>query len=233
MLALSTSRAGSASLTTVSTSSYHHGNLREALVDAAVEVARDRGPDGLAVRDLARRVGVSHNAAYRHFADREALLEEVATRGLAALIGAMQARLVAVESDPDRVRRARRRLCEVGRGYVDFAVTEPGLFRVLFSAYPEVHQKVGADAARDPFSMLNDVLDDLVEVGFLASASRPGSEIQCWSVVHGFAVLHVEGPLRVVPAAQRDSSLVGVLLAVDQGYAATSGGRWDALELDP
>ena len=206
--------------------SYHHGNLREALIEAAIDVARERGPDGLALRDLARRVGVSHNAAYRHFADRDALVDEVAGRGLAALTAAMQARLAVAERVVDPVLRARRRLAAAGHGYVDFALAEPGLFKVLFTSYPTPPDgAVGADGAseQDPFVMLNACLDDLVSVGFLAPAARVHAEITCWSTVHGFAVLHVAGPMRTASPADREAALVVTLTAIDRGYAASTG----------
>jgi AcrR family transcriptional regulator len=209
----------------VTSATYHHGNLREALVEAALEAVREQGPDGLAVRDLARRVGVSHNAAYRHFADRDALVAEVAERGLAALTEAGRLRLESVCAD-DPVILARRRLYELGRSYVGFALSEPGLFRVAFTAYPQLASSPGLiepDAEEDPLAQLNETLDGLVEVGYLAPEFRPGAEITCWAAVHGFSVLHLEGPLRVMPQELRDAALHTMLLALDRGYGATSG----------
>jgi AcrR family transcriptional regulator len=209
----------------VTTATYHHGNLREALVEAALVAVREQGPDGLAVRELARRVGVSHNAAYRHFADRDALVAAVAERGLAALTEAGRVRLETVSHD-DPVVLARRRLYELGRSYVGFALSEPGLFRVAFTAYPQIESSPGLiepNAEEDPLAQLNEALDGLVEVGYLAPEFRPGAEITCWAAVHGFSVLHLEGPLRAMPEDLREAALHTMLLALDRGYGATSG----------
>src|SRR5436190_21726436 len=112
--------------------SYHHGNLREALVQAAVELGREKGPDGIVIREVARRTGVSHNAAYRHFADREDLLREVSMVGMDELSAAMLRRVKRVRvTEP--VERARRRLRELGKAYVEYAIAEPGLFAVAFN----------------------------------------------------------------------------------------------------
>jgi AcrR family transcriptional regulator len=113
--------------------SYHHGNLRAALLEAAVELARAQGPDGVVLREVARRSGVSHNAAYRHFADRDELLGEVAAVAADRLEEAMRRRLDQLD-EPDSARLAIRRLHEVGQAYVEFALAEPGLFAVAFSA---------------------------------------------------------------------------------------------------
>lgn len=204
----------------VTTRRYHHGNLREALAEAAVEVARERGPEGLALRELARRVGVSHNAAYRHFADLDALIDVVAERGLAGLVAAMERRLDAID-DTDCVSRARRRLIELGHGYVDFAIAEPGLFRVVFTAYPEVPDPVQRNG-KDPYGMLNAALDELVRVGCLAREVRVGAELTCWAAVHGFAVLSVEGPLRGLTPEDREAALGSMLTSLDRAYGATT-----------
>ncbi|MEH3033559.1 MAG: TetR/AcrR family transcriptional regulator [Aeromicrobium erythreum] len=192
-------------------STYHHGNLREALVSAGVEVVREHGADALALRDLARRVGVSHNAAYRHFAGRDDLLAEVAGRGAAELMGTMTRRLESVTVD-DLVLRARMRLAEVGRSYVEFAVREPGLFRLAVSAIADVE-------ASPPYLMLAEVLDDLVAVGYLAPEARRGAEIACWSGVHGFSCLAIDGTSRL----DHDAALEVLLTTIDRSYGATTG----------
>lgn len=204
---------------------YHHGNLREALVDAAVALAGESGPEGVVLRAVTRHVGVSPNAAYRHFADREALLREVAARAMAALTRTMAARQEAV-TEQDPVDRAVAGLEAIGRGYVDFALAEPGLFRVCFAAPPEValswdsrdaEAGEAPDPAADPFGVLNAALDHLVEVGWLDPARRPGAEVLCWSTVHGFATLHLDGPLRDVPAEEREQALTLALAHVSRG----------------
>ena len=211
----------------MTTSPYHHGNLREALVEAAVDVVREGGPEALALRELARRVGVSHNAAYRHFADREALVDVAAGRALEALVATIHRRLARVH-DKDPVRRARRRLMEIGAGYVEFALQESGLFRLLFTAYPEPPEGKEADGTGDdPYGMLNAALDDLVAVGYLSAGDRAGTDVTCWSAVHGFAVLNVEGPLRGLSMAEREGALAGLLHDIDRGLGV--GGDWPPL----
>jgi len=195
---------------------YHHGNLRPVLVDTAVELARSTGPDGVVLREVARRAGVSHNAAYRHFEDRAALLAEVADRAMAALEDAMRARADAVTID-DSVQRAVRRLGETGRAYVEFALAEPGLFAVAFTSPETVTAHRNPDALTGPYSFLNDVLDDLVDVGAVTPEHRQGADAACWAMVHGFAELHVHGPLRGVPPEARDEMLEAVLGVVQRG----------------
>ena len=210
----------------MATTPYHHGNLRDALVEAAVDVVREGGPDALSLRELARRVGVSHAAAYRHFADREALVDVVAERALEGLVSRVHRRVDAVD-EADPVTAARRRLVEIGVGYVEFALAESGLFRLLFTAYPAPPEGKGDEPGEDPYGMLNAALDDLVTVGFLDADLRAGADVTCWSAVHGFAVLNVEGPLRALSAEERNTTLSGLLLGIDRAYGA--GGTWPSL----
>jgi len=188
---------------------YHHGNLRAALIDTAVEQARGGGADAIVLRDAARRTGVSHNAAYRHFADREELLDEVAARAMAALEADMRARVAAVDvADP--VERAWQRLAETGRAYVGFALGEPGLFGTAFAVKKEMPRT-------GPFGVLSAVLDELVAVGAVPPERRPGAELTCWAAVHGFAHLALHGPLRDVPSDVRDAQLEGLLERISRG----------------
>jgi AcrR family transcriptional regulator len=198
--------------------SYHHGNLRESLIETGIELARTQGPDGVVLREVARRAGVSHNAAYRHFADREALLAEIARYGMRQLRAAMQREIdvAAAEDHEDEKARAAARMRATGRAYVDFAVAEPGLFDVAFSAIPD---EDGLDADSDPYDLLTQVLDEAESAGAVSPELRPGAEVICWSAVHGFAVLHVHGPRASAPVEERNATLEVMLDHIARGLA--------------
>ncbi|HEX4699225.1 MAG TPA: TetR/AcrR family transcriptional regulator [Actinomycetes bacterium] len=203
----------------MTTPPYHHGNLRAALVETAAELARTSGPDGVVLREVARRTGVSHNAAYRHFADRDELLGEVADLGMDHLERAMRARLATVRTRDPEV-RARRRLRETGRAYVQFALAEPGLFEVAFAQEWPTDETGAPDFSHQesgPYALLNQVLDELVAAGGLPPALRPGADVACWAAVHGFSMLVLQGPLRHLPTDQRDAALDAMLDIVSRG----------------
>ena len=125
-----------------SSRSYHHGNLRAALLDAGVELAREGGPDAVVLREASRRAGVSHNAVYRHFSDRDALLRAVCGRCMGALARLMERRIGEVDAPGDTAQpgdaaqSTRARLWATGTAYLEFAQSEPGWFRTAFAVPP-------------------------------------------------------------------------------------------------
>lgn len=147
------------------------------------------------------------------------------------LVESMEARLATVTTT-DPVLRARRRLAETGRAYVEFAVAEPGLFGLAFSS-ASVVAGLAPPADRDPYGLLGRVLDELVEVGFLAVDDRPSAEITCWSGVHGFSVLSIDGALRESSPAERADALDRLLASIDRSYAATTATRIGPSDLRP
>jgi AcrR family transcriptional regulator len=183
---------------------YHHGALHAALIDASIALAREGGPDRVVLREAARAAGVSHSAAYRHFADREALLAEVSQRARNELAAEMGRRV-------KRARDPRQRLRAVGTAYVEFALSEPGLFRTAFTSHPATspsddHDPTTPPAANsdtdrvDPYEILGQVLDQAQSAGLLDPKRRPGAEIGAWSAVHGLANLLLDGPLPTTKA---------------------------------
>jgi AcrR family transcriptional regulator len=209
-----------------STDRYHHGDLRNALVDAATALAREGGPDAVVLREVARRVGVSAAAAYHHFASHDAIVQAVKDRSLTILTGQMRAALADVPADvpadeADPAASARVRLRTLGRAYLRFAVAEPGLFRVAFGPrgpWPtRADDRPDAETGSDPFRVLSQVLDDLAATGGLPVERRPGLEYVVWAGVHGVAVLYLDGPLARLGPAERDQMFARVLDATIRG----------------
>src|ERR1700739_4836490 len=119
---------------------YHHGALHSALIEASIARAPEGGPDRVILREAARAAGVSHSAAYRHFSDREALLAEVSRHARSELAAQMRRRVA-------RAKGPRQRLRAVGMAYIDFALTEPGLFRTAFTSHPATSPVADQDRA--------------------------------------------------------------------------------------
>lgn len=202
-------------------STYRHGDLRRVLLEAGIELARDGGPDAVVLREATRRAGVAPNAAYRHFAGREDLLQAVRAAALAALAVAMKAELAGVGRGRRPADFARASLRAVGTGYLRFARAQTGLFRTAFSVPHEVEAdrdpaKAGKSGL-NPFQLLGSALDLLVGAGVLPSERRPGAEFLAWSAVHGLALLVIEGPLKGIAAKQADALGQRLLDMVEKG----------------
>jgi AcrR family transcriptional regulator len=220
---------------------YHHGNLREALIDAGMELAREGGPDAVIVREASRRVGVSHNAAYRHFPDREALLRAVGERCMRRLAQIMQELIAEVDPSDGSIEAATARLRATGLAYVRFALDEPGLFRTGFAAAGDsavqasgrrvIHEgEAGGVGAHEPphdavdpgpLELLQAQLDGLVSAGGMPAELRPYAEFAAWSAVHGFSMLLLDGPLRDLPESERQAALERTLDTIQRGLSST------------
>ncbi|MFJ9079176.1 TetR/AcrR family transcriptional regulator [Streptomyces sp. NPDC102278] len=200
---------------------YRHGNLRGALLDAALELAREGGPDAVSLREVTRRAGVSPNAAYRHFTHRGALVHAVSQAAMAHVARAMEAEFEAAPPAGEPAARARARFRAVGTGYIRFAVTEPGWFRTAFHVPADMVHAADTTAAGEggltPFELLGAALDGLVEVGALPAERRPGAEFLAWSAVHGLATLVIDGPLRGVTPEQAHDAGQDVITMLERG----------------
>ena len=214
-------------------STYHHGDLRAALVCAALDMARDQGSEAVVLREATRRTGVTPRAAYRHFADREALLHAAAQAALGEMARAIEAQQAAdtahdatsadhpspegtvgpssrapSQTAPPRP-DGRRLLHAVGLGYIRFALAEPGWFDVAFFAMGDLLSASAPEArgrsGRSPYDHLQDALAVLVAEGRLAPERVAAAAVHCWSGVHGFAALTALGPLKELPPEVKDA----------------------------
>ena len=171
---------------TVSTSvpkkTYHHGDLRDGLIAAALEILEEGGLAGLSLREAARRAGVSAMAPYRHFEDKEALIAGVAAVGFHRFADILRS----ADAKPD----AHEALVAQGVAYVAFACAQPALFRLMFGATsPNVKGDL-ALAGESAYAVL------AARVASLAKPSDAATwALTCWAVVHGLAMLALDGKL--------------------------------------
>ncbi len=177
---------------------YHHGDLRTALVEAGVAAAREGGEAAVGLNRLAAAVGVSASAAYRHFPDGlGSLLTAVGDVARRELVDLLTARIAQAAPSRDAATRARRRFRAAGEAYVEYVLAEPGLFQVACR-----HDR-GRSADADPYGLLEGCIDDLVSAGALDAARRPDAAAAAWAAVHGLALLMTEGPLRRLDPRRR------------------------------
>lgn len=167
------------------TDRYHHGDLRRELLRAAGAVLEEDGPEAITLRGLARRLGVSHAAPGYHFADRAALLVELAAQGHQMLEAAMAERLRNDSAEAPAV--------AIGEGYLDFALTHPQRFRLMFAGVADLSPSQSAsftEAASTSFETLV-----LTTTGTPDPSGDPDRWLSAWAIVHGLATLWVDGSL--------------------------------------
>jgi AcrR family transcriptional regulator len=177
---------------------YHHGNLRRALIDEALATIRAEGVGGLTLREIGARLGVSRTALYRHFADKRALLTAVATEGFRTL----RQQLVTAWEDGGRGRAAFQAM---GVAYVGFAVANPSHYRVMFGGFVDQQPRDPELAAEGAgaFQALVDALTSLQGDRVVRGDDILLMARFVWAVVHGVAMLAIDGQLPEADAIEK------------------------------
>lgn len=173
-------------------SRYHHGDLRNALIQAATTVLLEKGAAGLSLREVAKVAGVSHAAPYRHFPDKAALLRVLAQEGFERLTAAIN---LAAENSPHN---SEQRLIEAGVAYVRIAVQQPEITRLMFGGTVESQQDPAylAASAASYGALLGIIREGIAQGTF---RQRPPQELVmvAWASMHGLAMLAVASLLEV------------------------------------
>lgn len=187
---------------------YHHGDLRSALLEVAVQAIAEKGLHGLSLRECARRLGVSHAAPYRHFPDKDHLVAAIAGQGFQWLTEAGEAAMEGLDDPEERLRA-------YGLAYVRFAISHPEHLRVMFAS--EIDEgaidptcQEAADAA---FELLRATSAELL--GDPAEGEELPTALSFWSVAHGFSMLLIDG--RIPPEHIASDAAVEAL--ADQVFA--------------
>jgi AcrR family transcriptional regulator len=164
---------------------YHHGNLREALLEGAKQLIGERGPQGFTLTEAARRAGVSPSAPYRHFKDREEVLAELCRRGVALFGRRLEAAAGGTRDPAEALQR-------MGPAYLAFAREEPGYYAAMFSVQSE---ETGGEAEKgSPFEALTGTIGALLPGGAGVAARNPRLvAMQVWALSHGVAMLERAG----------------------------------------
>jgi len=201
---------------------YHHGNLRQALIDAAFELIEERGVPALTLREVARRVGVTHAAPKRHFADRSALVATLAEHGFRGLAAHVES--VRSSRQP---RDSAERLRALGVAYIEYAIAHPAHLRVMFS--PEVADKTRYPELQRAADVVHDMLHGGIETAQREGLVRRGDPnplaFAAWSMVHGCATLLIDGQARRTPVRTLIESAVRTLHDGLEPRAAASVAR--------
>ncbi|MFN2362225.1 MAG: TetR/AcrR family transcriptional regulator [Marinobacter sp.] len=192
-------------------SNYHHGDLPQQAHQLALEILREHGDAAISLRALARQIGVSAPALYRHFIDRESLLSELAITGFEAL----RERLFKVDQSEPRTA-----LIDIGLVYVSFAQEEPNLYRLMFGGrvLPKgVHPRLDK-AGKGAFQVLEDTIARAQQAGYVKPIPLALMTAAAWSLVHGLSQLTIDGHL---PTAEVEPHLAkGVVTLLLDGSIA-------------
>jgi AcrR family transcriptional regulator len=170
---------------------YHHGDLKNALIQAGIEILSEQGLHALSLRKVAQRAGVSHSAPYAHFTDKQALITAISTEGYRKLYNCLAAAVEQYRRDP------MRQLIEASWAYLQFALREPAHFKVTLSGVVEKEQEYPAfvEMTQKAFGLVVDLTDACQQAGILKAGPADQMAVSVWSIVHGFTSLILEGQI--------------------------------------
>lgn len=191
------------------TRQYHHGDLRNALIEAAIPLLEAHGPAALSLREVAKAAGVSHAAPYRHFRDKTELLEEIAVSGYDTLTQACRSAQRRYADNPAK------QLVEAGIEYLMFVVEQPRVAHLMFGGMIAL-DSCGAplcEASERAFQSLVGIVASGVQSGVFKAVPAQELTIAAWSMVHGFATLVTSGMLNSVADNRREVRRLGRQLA--------------------
>jgi AcrR family transcriptional regulator len=171
--------------------SYHHGDLKNALIQAGIELLAREGVHALSLRKVAARAGVSHAAPYSHFADKQGLIAAISTEGHHKTRARVEAVLAVYQHDPLQL------LVRTAWAYAQFALQEPDHFKITYSGYVEKEQSYPAlvQAAHDSFYLLTEVVSRCQAQGILRPGPPDLMAVAVWGTVHGCVTLVLEGQI--------------------------------------
>ena len=179
---------------------YHHGDLKNALIQAGVEILAKDGVSGLSLRKVASKAGVSHAAPYAHFADKQALIAAISTEGFRKLYERISAVREQYKAEPSR------QLVETAWEYVQFALDDRDRFKVMFSAVLEKEHDYPdfvAETHRN-FQQVKLIIEANQSVGVLRNEPSDLVALSAWGMIHGFIMLLLEGQISHTALEQKN-----------------------------
>ena len=170
---------------------YHHGDLKNALIKAGVEILAKEGVDGLSLRKVAQKAGVSHSAPYSHFPDKQSLIAAISTEGFNQLYSELQAVAEQYKDNP------KRQLVDGVQAYVQFAMNNVDTFKIMFSGILEKEKEYPSfvEVSRKTFELVVGIVRACQDAGVLRSTSPEMMAIAVWGQVHGIVSLALEGQI--------------------------------------
>jgi AcrR family transcriptional regulator len=195
----------------MATKTYHHGDLKNALIQAGVEILSKEGVGGLSLRKVAQRAGVSHSAPYSHFPDKQSLIAAISTEGFKQLARELDIAVSSYPGDP------RRQLQEAAWAYVQFALNNTDTFKIMFSGVLEKEKDYPAfvEISHGTFDRVVDIVRTCQEAGVLRSTPPELTAVAVWGQIHGIISLMLEGQISHAVLDRFEIREI-VLFAVDQ-----------------
>ena len=188
---------------------YHHGNLKEALISAGLEILSEQGIEGLSLRNVTKRIGVSHTASYNHFSDKQALLAAISTAGHEQL------HQILLDTFEKTKHSSSHIISEIAWAYLQFALDNPAIFKLMFSGaleeerdhpeYVEISQK--------SIALFEEIIAFCQSKGQLPEGRVENIAVKLWSLVHGFTYLMLENqfPIEYLQSQELREMLKGII----------------------